>query len=56
MMLSTVAADVIKWTSDKLADGIKYMVDLLTGKETLNFSGAAGAGKQGLGFLQKVIK
>ena len=55
-MMSQTAADVIKWMSDRLAEGISYMVDLLTGKEKLDLSGAAAAGKGGLGFLYKLIQ
>lgn len=56
MMLSKTAGEIIKYTADNVAVGITYMVDLITGKETLDVSGASGAGKQGLGFLYKLIK
>lgn len=55
-MLSKAAGDTIKWMSDRLAEGISYMVDLLTGKKTLDLSGAAAGGKGGLGFLYKIIQ
>lgn len=53
---SKIAGDVIKWMSDRLAEGITFMVDLLTGKRSLNLGGAAAAGKNGLGFLEKIIQ
>jgi len=55
MMLKTVA-ETIKWMSDRLAEGLTFMVDLLTGKKRLDLSGAASSGQGSLGFLLKVIQ
>lgn len=55
-MLSKAAADAITWMSDRLAEGITFMVDLLTGKKTLDLSGAKAGGKGGLGFLYGIIQ
>jgi len=55
LMLSKVAVQGIKWLSENLAEGAKYINDLLTGKAKLNLAGASGAGKDGLGFLGEVL-
>jgi len=55
-MMSKTVAESIKWMSDRLAEGVSYMVDLLTGKQKLDLSGAAAGGKGALGFLLKIVQ
>jgi hypothetical protein len=55
LAFSKIAADGIKFLADKLAEGAKFMVDLLTGKASLDLGGAGAAAEGGLGFLKQVI-
>jgi hypothetical protein len=50
-----IAADGITWLSHHLADGMKTVLDLLTGKKKLDTGGAAGAAQGGLGFLADAL-
>lgn len=53
MTFTKIAAEGIKWASDKIADGIRFVTDILTGKRTVE--GAADATAGGLGFMGKII-
>jgi len=55
LSFSKIAGDVLKYLSDQMAEGIKYIVDLLQGRATLNLGGAGAAAQGGLGFLGRVI-
>ena len=50
-MAANVAGDVMVFMSDHIADGIKYVIDLLTGKKSLNVPGSTGT----MGFLGKFL-
>lgn len=49
--ISRMISEAIKWIADKTVEGIKFVIDLLTGKVNLSVAGAAG----GLGFLAEVL-
>lgn len=50
--ISKILAEAIKWMADKTADGISFIIDLITGKKKLGALGAAGGG---LGFLAEAL-
>lgn len=51
--IGKVLAEGIKWAADNAVTGIKFIVDLLSGKVDLSAAGAAAGG--GLGFLAEVL-
>lgn len=52
---SGIAASAITWLADQIRDGIKVVIDLLTGRTKLGTAGAKGAAAGGLGFLADVL-
>lgn len=53
--MSKVLADGVKWMSGQLNEGLKYIVDLLSGRKSLSSAGISGPAGQTLGFLESVI-
>lgn len=53
MTFAKVAAEGVKWASDKIADGIRFVTDILTGKKKLDGIGGVAAGE--LGFLGNIL-
>lgn len=53
--LGDIAVKGIKFFSEQLRDGIKFVLDLLTGKRKLDLSAEGSAAQGGLGFLWSVI-
>ncbi len=51
--MAKILSEGIKWISDKMADGIRFVVDLLSGKVSLSSIGAKTEG--GIGFLGEVL-
>lgn len=51
--IGKVLAEGIKWAADKATEGIRFIIDLLTGK--VNLSAVGGAAGGGLGFLMEVL-
>mgnify|MGYP001608402973 FL=1 len=51
--IGKILAEGIKWAADKATEGVKFIIDLLTGKVNLSAMGGAAGG--GLGFLMEVI-
>lgn len=51
--VSTIAAEGIKWASEQVASGIRWIVDLISGRIDLSQVGAAGA--EGLGFMGEIL-
>jgi len=52
--IGRIVGEGISWASDKVADGLRLVMDLITGKRRL-LDGAAAAGKDGLGFMGEVL-
>jgi hypothetical protein len=50
--IANFAADVIKWSADKIADALRYVIDIITGKKKLSMPGAGGT----LGFFADALK
>jgi hypothetical protein len=53
--MSDFAAQAIEFLGDKIREGIEFVTDMVTGKRSLDLSGAKGAAQGGLGFLGKLI-
>ena len=53
--LSNAAAEGMRWLSEKIKEGLEYVTDLVSGRKSLDLSGAAQAGKGGLGFLGELL-
>lgn len=47
--ITNIVSDGIKWSSDMIADGLQYIIDLVTGKQSLDVD--TSAANNGLGFL-----
>jgi hypothetical protein len=54
--MAKIAGDGITFMSHHLADGLKTVLDLITGKKKLDTGGAQGAVTGGLGFLADALK
>lgn len=52
--MAKIVSEGIKWAADKLAVGIKFIVDLLTGKVDLSKIGASVGG--GVGFMAEILE
>ena len=52
---SAIGVSAIEWLADSIKDGLKGVVDLLTGHRKLNLAGAKGAGAGALGFLGEIV-